>query len=59
MDDKILSVTNEVGNMTIVLKDGKRIPVKAKTSYVTWTSGRKDCNVSIEEPIDSSSQSQI
>jgi hypothetical protein len=51
MEDKIFNVTEEHGVLTVTLKDGTKIPVKAKTVYTHWESGRKDCAITIEEPL--------
>jgi len=51
MKDEVSHLTEEIGVMHVVLKDGSRVPVKAKTVYTHWTSGRKDCDVQIEKPI--------
>jgi hypothetical protein len=45
--------------MHIVLKNGTRIPVKATTINTYWESGRKDCRIIIEEPLNSSSRASI
>lgn len=51
MADKIVKTTEERGVMTVTLKTGQKIPVKAKTVYTHWESGRKDCAITIEEPL--------
>lgn len=51
MEDKIVRTVIEQGEMTVILKSGKKIPVKATTEETYWKSGRKDCNVTIHEPI--------
>lgn len=49
--DKVINVSEEIGEGFINTKSGKRIPVKTKTIYTTYESGRKDCNVEIEKPL--------
>ena len=51
MEDKIIKTSDVVSNMTVILKDGTKIPVKAKTTETFWESGRKDCHVEILEPL--------
>ena len=53
MEDKIIKVEEELSTMSVNLKNGTKIPVKAKTINTYWTSGRKDCEIQILEPINS------
>jgi len=53
MEDKIIKVEEELSTMCLNLKNGTKIPVKAKTINTYWTSGRKDCEIQILEPINS------
>lgn len=50
-NDPIINVTVEEGMVTLNMKNGDRIPAKAKTTYTHYKSGRKDCNVEIEKPL--------
>ena len=58
MEDKIINTTEEYSTMTVSLKDGTKIPVKAKTIYTKWASSRIDCEVQILEPINGSANLQ-
>jgi len=58
MDDKIIKVEEELSTMNVNLKDGTKIPVKAKTINTYWSSGRKDCKIQILEPLNSSAKIQ-
>jgi len=49
--DKILEIKEELGTMHVTLRNGQKIPVKAKTIITCWESGRQDCKVEIEKPI--------
>ena len=58
MEDKIIKVEEELSTMSVNLKNGTKIPVKAKTINTYWTSGRKDCDIQILEPLNSSAKIQ-
>jgi hypothetical protein len=58
MPDNITETTEEHGEMEVKIKDGRTVKVKATTKYTHWQSGRKDCAITIEEPINSVSNSQ-
>lgn len=58
MPDNITGTTEEHGEMEVTLQNGRKVKVKAKTTYTNWQSGRKDCAITIEEPINSVSKSQ-
>jgi hypothetical protein len=58
MEDKVKNTTEEHGVMTVTLKNGQKIPVKAKTVYTHWESGRKDCAIIIEEPLNGTSTNE-
>jgi hypothetical protein len=51
MEDKIINVSEEISDMTVTLKSGKKVPVKGKTIYTSWISGRKDCKIVILQPL--------
>lgn len=51
MEDKIIKVEKELGQANIKLITGEIIPAKTLTIYTYYESGRKDCNVEIERPI--------
>lgn len=51
MEDKIIKIEEEIGVVTLNLVDGSKTPIKAKTTYTHWQSGRKDCHVSMEKPL--------
>ena len=51
MEDKIINTSEEFGEMTVTLKNGKAEKIKAKTVYTHWESGRKDCAITLIEPI--------
>lgn len=50
--DKVIKTEEELGTVQLNLKNGKSIKVPAKTIYTIWESGRKDCTVQIQKPID-------
>ncbi len=50
--DKVVKVTEELGQANLILKDGKHIPVATKTIYTHYESGRKDCTVMVERPLE-------
>lgn len=52
MEDKIIKVEEEIGIMHLDLTNGQRIPVNAKTIYTYYESGRKDCTIQVEKPLD-------
>lgn len=51
MEDEIVNVTEEVNDVVVDYK-GKKFPTKAKTIYTYYKSGRKDCAVIVETPIE-------
>jgi len=51
MADKILRTEEEHGNAIVNLKSGKKIPVKIMTLYTHYESGRKDCNIIVEDAL--------
>ena len=56
MEDKIIKITEDQGEMTVTLKNGIKSKVLAKTIDTYWESGRKDCKIIILHPIDLSTQ---
>ena len=54
MEDKIIKIEEETGMMSLNLIDGSKMPVKSKTIYTYWQSGRQDCAVEIERPLEMS-----
>ena len=50
-EDKVLNVVVTDSQMHVVLKDGTRCPVKAKTTETFYESGRKDCHIVLEKPL--------
>lgn len=52
-------ITEEQSMMTITLKDGTKVPVKAKTIYTKHSNGRVDCKIEIEKPINLGGQTKI
>lgn len=52
MEDKVKEVIEEFGEGVITFKNGQKSVVPTKTTYTIWDSGRKDCNVQIQKPID-------
>ena len=51
MEDVVIKTTNEVSNMSVVLKNGEKRIVKAETIQTYWKSGRIDCNINILQPV--------
>lgn len=51
MEDQIIKKRYESGTMTVNLKTGEQVPVKANTVYTYWKSGRKDCKIELLEPL--------
>ena len=49
--DKIIKVEEELGMAIINMKDGRKIPANVRTINTYWESGRKDCTVEIEKPL--------
>jgi len=52
MEDKIIKTEEENNIIHLNLKNGNRVPIKAKTIYTHYESGRKDCTIQLQEPID-------
>lgn len=52
-------ITEELSTMYIVLKDGTRIPVNAKTIYTKHNDGTQDCKIELEKPVNLGSQTKI
>ena len=52
MEDKIIKIEEELGVMQLNLTDGRKIPVNAKTIYTYYESGRKDCTIQVEKPLE-------
>jgi len=50
--DKVTNIKEEIGEVTITLRNGTKIVTPSKTIYTEYASGRKDCRVVIERPID-------
>lgn len=50
--DKVVNIKEEIGEVTITLKDGRKFITPAKTIYTEYESGRKDCTVQIQKPMD-------
>ena len=51
MEDKIIKVEEELAEATINLKTGEKVPVRTKTIYTHYESGKKDCKIIMEKPI--------
>lgn len=52
MEDKVIKTEEELSVMHVNLKTGEKVPVNAKTIYTYYESGRKDCKIELEKPID-------
>jgi hypothetical protein len=50
-EDKVVNVVVTDSQMAVILKDGTRCPVKAKTTETFYESGRKDCHIVLEKPL--------
>lgn len=50
--DKIIDIKEEMGEVTLNMKSGNKIKTLAKTIYTLYESGRKDCKLEIQKPID-------
>lgn len=52
MEDKIIEIKEEMGEVVLNTKSGKKIPTQAKTIYTIYESGRQDCRVEILKPLE-------
>ena len=52
MEDKVIRTEEELSIMHLNMVDGQRVPIHAKTIYTHYESGRKDCTIQLEHPID-------
>jgi len=50
--DEIIDIKEEIGKVILNTKSGKKIPTMSKTIYTYYKSGRKDCTVQIQKPLD-------
>ncbi len=50
--DKVTNIKEEIGAVTITLRNGTKIITPSKTIYTEYASGRKDCTVQIQKPMD-------
>lgn len=50
--DKVTNIKEEIGEVTITLRNGTKIVTPAKTIYTEYESGRKDCTVQIQRPFE-------
>ena len=57
MEDKIIKIEEIPHNVGINLKSGKKITAMAKTINTYYESGRKDCKIEIQKPIELLSKS--
>jgi hypothetical protein len=50
-EDKIIKVTTTDREMSLLLKDGTRLPTKGKVIDTYYESGRHDAKVVLEKPL--------
>jgi hypothetical protein len=50
--DKVTNIKEEIGEVTLTLKNGTKIITPSKTIYTEYASGRKDCTVQIQKPFE-------
>jgi hypothetical protein len=57
--DELLKVEEELGEAQATLMNGSKVPVKIKTIYTYWKSGRKDCHIDVLGGINADSSAKI
>lgn len=50
--DEVIKVEEEKGEVTLNLKGGGKVKTPAKTINTYYKSGRKDCKIEIQTPIE-------
>ncbi len=50
--DKVTNIKEEIGEVMITLRNGTKIVTPSKTIYTEYASGRKDCTIQIERPME-------
>jgi len=52
MEDKIIQENHFDRDMSILMKDGRRIPVKGHITEIIHESGKKDVQVALDRPLE-------
>lgn len=51
-EKKVEKIVDEIGEVTITLKNGIKRKIPSKTIYTYYTDGTNDCRIEIAKPLD-------